>query len=321
MLCRVTHVFFVVEQTLESYELCCLVETFPHSHGDMSDFLRTLEVAHIYAKTVTLGATHWPKVNKVMRRNHRMGVSMSGIAQFLHARGHQVFSTWCNVGYKFLRECDAAVSRDLGVPRSIKLTSVKPSGTVSLLARATPGLHHPIAPYYIRRVRMPANSPLVPCLAAAGYHVEPAVDGVPGTTVVVEFPTAVADGKSAQIKTVGEMSIGEQMEIAAFMQRHWSDNAVSATITFDPEKVTDAEIVENLNKYQHQLKGISMLPVSSSGQTYAQMPYEAITAERYYDMVKLLRPIVWDDEAAQHNEVKHHTYCDGGACELKSQNL
>lgn len=44
-----------LEQTLEPYEMCCLVETFPTRHDSKEDFLRTLKFAYLYAKTVTLG--------------------------------------------------------------------------------------------------------------------------------------------------------------------------------------------------------------------------------------------------------------------------
>ena len=32
-----------LEQTLESYELCCLVETFPNNHDSLEDYQRTLK--------------------------------------------------------------------------------------------------------------------------------------------------------------------------------------------------------------------------------------------------------------------------------------
>lgn len=67
--------------------MCCLVETFPNRHEDIEDFKATLRSAFLYAKTVTLGATHWEKTNMVMLRNRRIGTSMSGLAQFVANRG------------------------------------------------------------------------------------------------------------------------------------------------------------------------------------------------------------------------------------------
>ena len=72
----------------------------------------------------------------------------------------------------------------MAIPRSIKTTSIKPSGTVSLLAGATPGIHFPESRYYIRRMRLGIHSNLLPALEKANYHIEPAF-GAEETTLVV----------------------------------------------------------------------------------------------------------------------------------------
>ena len=122
-----------LEQSLESYELCCLVETFPHNHDSFEDYAKTLKYAYLYAKTVTLGRTHWSDTNRVMLRNRRIGCSVSGVAQFITNRGLDI-KEWLNDGYDVIQEWDKMYSDWMAVPRSVKTTSVKPSGTVSLLA-------------------------------------------------------------------------------------------------------------------------------------------------------------------------------------------
>jgi adenosylcobalamin-dependent ribonucleoside-triphosphate reductase len=263
-----------LEQTLESYELCCLVETFPARADDLDDYLATLRCAFLYAKTVTLGATHWPASNAVMLRNRRVGCSMSGIAQFVAARGTNALTTWADAGYAAVQDADARLSAWLAVPRSIKTTSVKPSGTVSLLAGATPGMHWPEARFYLRRVRIGATHDTVAPLRAAGYTVEPAAED-PTRKVVVTFPIDVGAGT----RTLDDVSMWEQLALAALLQRHWADNQVSSTVTFDPA-TEGPHIAAALNYYQYQLKGVSMLPRTPTG-AYAQMPYEAISEERY----------------------------------------
>jgi hypothetical protein len=150
-----------LEQTLESYELCCLVETFPNSHESLEDYQRTLKYAYLYAKTVTLGKTHWPDTNRVMLRNRRIGCSVSGVAQFITKSGIDVLKNWLEEGYDTIQEWDKMYSDWLAVPRSIKTTSVKPSGTVSLLVGATPGMHYPESRFYIRRMRLSKHSELI----------------------------------------------------------------------------------------------------------------------------------------------------------------
>ena len=139
-----------LEQSLESYELCCLVETFPSNHDNFEDYARTLKYAYLYAKSVTLGKTHWSDTNRVMLRNRRIGCSVSGVAQFITNRGLGELKNWLNDGYDVIQEWDKMYSDWFAVPKSIKTTSVKPSGTVSLLAGATPGLHYPESRFYIR---------------------------------------------------------------------------------------------------------------------------------------------------------------------------
>jgi len=166
------------EQSLEDKELCCLVETYPANHDSAEDYYRTLKFAYMYAKTVTLIPTHDERTNSVMMRNRRIGCSMSGIQQAIKKFGLQNYlKDFCDKGYKVIGSLDRIYSRWLGVPRSVKMTTVKPSGTVSLLAGATPGVHCTHSEYYMRSVRVRADNAMVARLIAAGYHIEYGLNG------------------------------------------------------------------------------------------------------------------------------------------------
>ena len=296
-----------LEQSLESYELCCLVETFPDNHDDLEDYKRTLKYAYLYAKTVTLGRTHWSDTNRVMLRNRRIGCSVSGVAQFITNRGLNEFRDWLEGGYDTIQEWDKMYSDWFAVPRSIKTTSVKPSGTVSLLAGATPGLHYPESRFYTRRIRISVNSELIEPLKKAGYTIEPAF-GSEDSTLVVEVPVDVGEG----IRTAEELSIWEQFSLAAFLQRHWADNQVSCTVTFNPE--TEGEQIPHaLNYYQYHLKGISLLPRHDWG-AYPQMPYEAIDEKTYNKNVKKLGKLSFG--VIKNEEAEIDKFCNNDSCEL-----
>jgi len=301
-----------LEQSLESYELCCLVETFPDNHDDLEDYKRTLKYAYLYAKTVTLGRTHWSDTNRVMLRNRRIGCSVSGVAQFITNRGLNEFRDWLEGGYDTIQEWDKMYSDWFAIPRSIKTTSVKPSGTVSLLAGATPGLHYPESRFYTRRIRLSVNSELVEPLKKAGYKIEPAF-GSEDSTLVVEVPVDVGEG----IRTAAELSIWEQFSLAAFLQRHWADNQVSCTVTFDPEKEGD-EIPFVLNYFQYHLKGISLLPRHDYG-AYPQMPYEAIEEKEYNKQVKKLGKLTFG--VIHNEEAEVDKFCNNDSCEIPGEDL
>jgi hypothetical protein len=220
--------------------------------------LDTLYYALLLAKAVTLLPTHCEKTNEVMSRNRRIGTSLSGLVQFLTDHSIHELKKWCKLGYKALERYDEEFSEWFGVAKSIKLTSIKPSGTVSLLARATPGMHYPISDYYIRRVVLAKNSPYVPLLVEAGYTIEDSA--YEKTSCVVEIPVCMGEG----IRKQSEVSMWEQLSLAAFLQKYWCDNQVSATVTFDPEKETKEMMVHALDYFQYQLKGISFLPQRSN---------------------------------------------------------
>ena len=301
-----------LEQSLESYELCCLVETFPSNHDSLEDYQRTLKYAYLYAKTVTLGKTHWSDTNRVMLRNRRIGCSVSGVAQFITNKGLNELQNWLETGYDTIQDWDKKYSDWFAVPRSIKTTSVKPSGTVSLLVGATPGMHYPESRFYIRRMRLSKHSELLEPLKKAGYKLEPAF-GSEDSTMVVEVPVDVGEG----IRTAAELSIWEQFSLAAFLQRHWADNQVSCTATFDPEKEAD-QLPAVLNYFQYRLKGISLLPRHDYG-AYKQMPYEAIDEDEYNKQVKKLGKLSFVGVEGEEAEIDK--FCNNDACEVPGENI
>ncbi len=299
-----------LEQSLESYELCCLVETFPSNHDSLEDYQRTLKYAYLYAKTVTLGKTHWPDTNRVMLRNRRIGCSVSGVAQFITKHGMEELRKWLEKGYKTIHEWDCMYSDWFAIPKSIKTTSVKPSGTVSLLVGATPGMHYPESRFYIRRMRLSKHSELIGPLKKAGYKIEPAF-GSEDATMVVEVPVDVGEG----IRTAAELSIWEQFSLAAFLQRHWADNQVSCTATFDPETEAD-ELPHVLNYFQYRLKGISLLPRHELG-AYKQMPYEAIDEKTYNKKLKKLSRLSFVGIEGEEAEIDK--FCNSDQCEIPGE--
>lgn len=210
-----------LEQTLESFEMCCLVETFPTKHESLKDYLETLKYAIIYAKTVTLGSSHWHKTNNILERNRRIGTSMSGLAQFLAKYDMDTLKEWCMEGYDGVQQFDASISARFDIPKSIKTTCIKPSGTVSLLAGTTPGMHYPESRFYIRRVRISKTSEVVKALQKSGFNLEDTKDDG-GRSVVVEFPVDVGEG----VRTLDEVSMWEQLAFASFLQTYWADNQV-----------------------------------------------------------------------------------------------
>ena len=308
---RITGYNPCAEQSLESYECCTLVETYLNRHDNLDDFKRTLKFAYLYAKTVTLLPTHWEETNAIMQRNRRIGTSVSGVANFADNRGLPVLRQWMDEGYRVIKTYDTTYSEWLGIRESIKMTTVKPSGTVSILAGESPGVHWTVGgEYFNRAIRFSNSDPMLPLFKLANYRVEPANES-PDTTSVVFFPI-----KSSAKRSEKDVSIYEKMALAATAQRYWSDNSVSVTISFDPATESSA-IGTALHMYDGQLKTVSFLP--SGNAVYPQMPYTQITAEEYETegTLKLFPIDLAGVYAGMASDAIGEAYCTTDACEVK----
>lgn len=294
-----------VEITLEDRELCNLVEVIPSNHSDIEDFKKTLKYAYLFAKTVTLLNTNWPETNKVMLRNRRIGLSLTGIVQFVESQGLNTLKKWMDEGYELAKNYDRVYSEWFAVPESIKITTVKPSGTLSLLAGVTAGIHFPEAKHYIRRVRLAKNSPYVEVLKKANYILEPASED-PENTVVVSFPVSLG----SKMRTINETNMWEQLNLAAFAQEYWSDNSVSVTVTFKEHEKN--QIKNALEIFQFKLKSVSFLPKLENNTAYAQMPYEEITEKDYEKLSKSLLPLDFSNMLS--TDSKTEMYCESDVC-------
>jgi len=235
-------------------------------------------------------------------RNRRIGCSMSGIVQAMNRHGRREFLEWCDNGYEFIRDLDRTYSEWLCIPRSIKVTSVKPSGTVSLLCGASPGIHYPHSEYYIRNIRVANTSPLVNAAAKAGYLVEN--DAYASDTSCISFPVK----EEHYQKGKSDVTIWEQFANAGDMQKHWADNQVSITVTFKTAESRDIKTC--LEIYETRLKSVSLLPLMDGDHGYTQAPYIEITKDQYEEMKAKTTAI---DFSASRHEVTEK-FCDGDTC-------
>lgn len=233
-----------------------------------------------------------------------MGIGVTGYLQATEGQ-----RSWLSEVYEELREYDKQYSASREWPASIKLTTIKPSGTLSLLPGVTPGAHPAFSRYLIRRIRLASDSPLVQVIRDHGYHVEP-VKNFDGTedrsTVVAEFPFSYPEGTTL----ASDMSAVDQLEVVRRLQTEWSDNAVSCTVYYRKEELP--AIKDYLSKhYNKNFKSVSFLLHSEHG--FAQAPLEAITKEQYDRLVKNTRLIAEATSA----EFESEEDCVGGVCPIR----
>ena len=298
------------EIPLEPFELCNLAEVFPTRclvDGKVNEtrFFQALRYATFYSSTISLLPTHWEVTNAVIARNRRIGVSLSGIADLYDIIGFTELTRLVRAGYKVVREENTRLAHQAGVPTSIRVTTMKPSGSISQLVGVSSGLHFPTFRYAIRRMRVSEDSPIVAVLKAAGYPWEK--DVYSDNTLVFEFPIDQGKTRSAE-----EVSMWEQFSLLVSLQSAFVDNMVSCTIYFSPK--TEAHQLERaLASHAPFIKSVSMLPHTQEG-VYKQAPYQGITKEEYEQKLADIRPIDWHQYGGSDGQMPK--FCTNDVCTL-----
>ncbi len=269
------------------------------------EFLDILELLYRINKHSLLLPSHNPETERIVHKNMRMGIGLTGILQ-----ASQEQLSWCDEGYNYLRDFDNRYSELNDFNTSIKLTTVKPSGTLSLLPGVTPGIHPAYAQYMYRRIRIAASHELAEVCRRNKYPVEFAkhFDGSEDyNTVVVTFPFRYPEGTVL----ASQMTAIKQLETIKQLQTVWSDNSVSCTVYYRKSEIPLIRKYLEEN-YSNNFKSLSFLLHSDHG--FAQAPYEEITKEEYDRLVSETVPIT---SVKSGDELEIGDECAGGMCPIR----
>ncbi len=294
------------EQSLANHETCCLAEVYLPNIKSYEEFLKVLYMLYRVNKHSLALGSHHSETQEIVNKNMRMGIGVTGVMMCTEEQ-----LSWLNPAYSSLRAYDKEYSRIMGFPESVKLTTVKPSGTLSLLAGMTSGVHPATAgEHFIRRIRISSESNLVDVCRNNGYHVEYQrnFDGTDDkSTFVVEFPCKYPEGTPS----AEDIDIIQQLEMVQFMQENWSDNSVSVTAYYKKEDIP--RIKEYLEEnWEKGFKTLSFLLYTGHG--FQQAPFEPITKERYLELSAKVKPI----DSIEVNEGDFDVEdCATGACPIK----
>jgi len=293
------------EISLANYESCNLSELYLNNITSKEELIDCAKLLYKTQKAIAALPFIHEETNKVVHKNMRLGLGVTGVCQSLDK------VEWLDECYVELRKFDKEWSHLRGWPRSIKLTTVKPSGTLSLLAGSTPGVHPAFSEYYMRTVRMSSVDSLVQICKDIGYRTEFLInfDGTENyDTVVVYFPCKTPDGSIL----AKDMDVIKQLEMVKKMQSIWSDNAVSVTAYYSPEELDSVKSWLKDN-YQNNIKSVSFLLFKNHG--FKQAPYQEITKEEYLiakSKVKQLTP-----KNINSSEMLDMAECSSGACPIR----
>lgn len=296
------------EQIMENGGSCNLAELFLPNLENEEEFLEAARLMYRWAKRVTLEGYHDPLMDSVVKKTHRVGVGITGCLM------SELFTEkLLNKVYKSIQAEDKKYSKLLEVGESIRLTTVKPSGSVSLLGDVTPGIHPAYSRHYIRRVRFSANDDLIPLLREAGHPIEPVkrFDGsLDHDTLVVDFPCSAPDGVPVADEN---WDTWKQLEVVKMVGRCWTDSSASVTVYYRKEEIP--KIKEWLRDNLSEIKTISFLCHNDHG--FDQAPYEAITKEQYNVLVNKIKPLEFENASFVENPHLEDMGCEAGACPIR----
>jgi intein/homing endonuclease len=287
------------EQLLHDREACNLAEVFPAKFGAGTDPITVFRLVTRYCLRQRLTPLSDERSHAVGKRNMRVGVGLGGICDFEWTP--ELLARWFGA---CRREADS-YAEELGVSKPITVTTVKPSGTISLVNSSSPGVHASHSPYYIRRVRIAKNDPMSAAMAEAGVTFEEDLCDETHNTWVYSFPMKADNPKV----TKESETLRDQFERQATIQEWWADNAVSSTINFDAETERE-ELAACFEEFVPRLKSTAVLP---KGHGYVQAPYEAIDEATYKEMA---RGINHDSKLVGGGDIEVEE-CEGGVCPIR----
>jgi len=304
------------EITLKSAQFCNLTSVVARANDTVGSLARKGGIASILG-TIQATLTKFPYLRPIWQENTEaealLGVSITGI---LDCRLLTHENEGLDETLKGLRriavDTNATYAGYLGINKSAAVTCVKPEGTSSQLNDSSSGIHARHSAYYTRTVRADTKDPITEFMIDQGIPNEPCVMK-PDTTVVFSFPVKAPEGAV----TRNDMTAIEQLELWLTYQRAWCCHKPSITVSVGPEEWD--EVGDWVYAHFDEMSGVSFLP--RSDHTYAQAPYQDITAEQYETAMETFpKSIDWDTLALYERgftTVGSQTLaCTGDVCEI-----
>lgn len=299
---------------LRPFQFCNLCEVNASDVTSQSDLNDRAKAAALIG-TLQAGYTDFHYLRPEWKRTTEMdaliGVGMTGIGSGavesldLREAAHCVVTE------------NIRVAAALGINPAARTTTVKPSGTSSLVCGSASGIHAWHNDYYIRRMRLGKDEALYHYLKK---HLPALVedDEFVANGAVASFPQKAPVGSILRHESPAQL-LERVRRFNVEWVRHGHNNGdnthnVSCTISVKDDEW--GEIADWMWHNRNDYNGISVLPYN--GGTYVQAPFEDITKEKFEEMEKHLNDINLSDirETENNTDLTAEVACGGGACEI-----
>jgi ribonucleoside-diphosphate reductase alpha chain len=300
---------------LRPYQFCNLCEVNASDIESQEDFENRVRGAS-FIGTLQAGYTDFHYLRDVWKRTTErdalIGVGMTGIGSGV-VLGYDMKSA-----AKVVKEENERVANLIGINKAARTTTVKPSGTSSLVLGTSSGIHAWHNDYYIRRIRVGKNESIYSYLN--NNHPELVEDEIfrPHDTAVISTPQKSPKGSILRYESPFEL-----LERVKKISQEWikfghrggqNTHNVSATISLkeDDWELAGEWMWENRKFYN----GLSVLPYN--GGTYQQAPFEDCTEEIYNKMMSSLKNVDLTKvvETQDNTNLTGEIACGANGCEI-----
>ena len=301
------------EIILQSKQFCNLSEVIARAADTEATLLRKIKFATLlgtYQSSLTKFNYISEEWTKNCEQERLLGVSITGQWDSPAVRNASTLRKMRNAAIK----ANATYAKRFGIPASMSITCVKPSGTVSQTFDCSSGIHPRHSQYYVRRVRISATDSLFKVVKDAGIPHHPEVGQTMGeaNTYVLEFPVKAPSGSIFK----NDISAIEQLEYWKMVKLNFTEHNPSATISVGEDEWV--AVVAWLFTNWEIVGGLSFLP--RDNHVYRLAPYETITKKQYDELASKFPNVDYSKlviyERTDETEQKKELACAGGTCEI-----
>ena len=303
------------EIALRPFQFCNLCEVNVSDITSQEDLDARVKAAS-FIGTLQAGYTNFHYLRSIWQRTTEkdalIGVGMTGVG----SDQAQKYDLKSAAG--IVKEENERVAKLIGINKSARSTTIKPSGTSSLVLGTSSGIHAWHNDYYVRRIRVGKNEAIYSYLTI--NHPELVEDEYfrPHDTAVISVPQKAPNGSILRHESALEL-----LERVKWFYTNWikpghrggqNTHNISATVSIKENEWDEvgAWMWENRKFYN----GLSVLPYN--GGTYIQAPFEDCDEEKYLEMMKSLTNIDLSQvvELVDNTNLQDQAACAGGACEI-----
>ena len=304
------------EIALRPFQFCNLCEvnvSDVESQEDLEDRVR----AAAFVGTLQASYTDFHYLRPIWQRTTEkdalLGVGMTGIGS------GKVQKLDLKAAAKASREENERVAELIGINKSARTTTIKPSGTSSCVLGTSSGIHAWHNDYYLRRVRVGKNEAIYTYLSI--NHPELVEDEYfrPHDTAVIGVPQKSPEGSILRSESPLQL-----LERVKWFNQNWikpghrtgmNTHNISATVSIREHEWT--AVGNWMWENREHFNGLSVL--NYDGGSYIQSPFEDITEEKYNQLMETLHDVNLSNivELEDNTDLSGELACAGNSCEIK----